>query len=328
MASSPWWVASTFHCRRHACQRCWPRRTGVTHKGWSELCTICDATSSCLARSSVITSTLVSSASRTRWNSSVQAACCNRLKYEVPSVVWADIAIDFVEGFSRINGKSIILTVEDRFFKFTNFIRLGHPYMATSVARVFFTDIVRLHGLPSSIVSDRDPVFTSKFWQELFTLTGVKLNLSLAIHPQSDDQFEVANKVITMYLHCFAGDRLRQWLQWLLWAEYCYNTAFHSSLKTMPFSVVHGRDPSCLLLYDTGTRLPAVHHQLQERDKFLLQIRERLEQAQHQYKEQYDPKNGSGFASTGQWLLLTSRAGANSGQNSMARSRYSSAWAM
>jgi transposase InsO family protein len=196
---------------------------------------------------------------------------------DVPSTVWVDIAMDFVERFPRINDKSIILTVVDRFSKFTHFISLGHPYTATSVAHAFFTDIVRLHGLPSSITSDHDPVFTSKFWQELFSLAGVKLNLSSAFHPQSDGQLEAANKVITMYLCCLTGDRPRQWLQWLPWVEYCYNTAFHSSLKMTPFNVVYGRDPPRLLSYASGARLPTVHHQLQERDEFLLQVRERLE---------------------------------------------------
>jgi transposase InsO family protein len=123
--------------------------------------------------------------------------------------------MDFIKGFPRINGNSVILTVVDRFSKFTHFIPLGHPYTATLVARAFFTDIVRLHGLPSSIISDHDPVFTSKFWHELFSLAGVKLNLSSAFHPQSDDQSEATNKVIKMYLHCLSGDRPRQWLQWL-----------------------------------------------------------------------------------------------------------------
>ena len=72
--------------------------------------------------------------------------------------------MDFVEGFLCINGKSVILTVVDRFSKFAHFIALGHPYTATSVAHAFFADIVRLHGIPASIVSDRDPVFTSGFW--------------------------------------------------------------------------------------------------------------------------------------------------------------------
>ncbi|WVZ83728.1 hypothetical protein U9M48_030848 [Paspalum notatum var. saurae] len=75
--------------------------------------------------------------------------------------VWADIAMDFMEGLPWVHGKSVILTVVDHFSKYAHFIALGHPYMASFVASAFFTDVVRLHGLPTSIVSDRDSVFTS-----------------------------------------------------------------------------------------------------------------------------------------------------------------------
>jgi hypothetical protein len=90
-----------------------------------------------------------------------------------------------------------------------HFILLGHPYSATTVARAFFNNIMRLHDIPSSIVSDRDAVFTSSFWRELFELTGIKLRMSTAFHLQSDDQSEATNKIITMYLQCLTGDRPR-----------------------------------------------------------------------------------------------------------------------
>jgi hypothetical protein len=102
---------------------------------------------------------------------------------EVPSSVWADIAMDFVEGFPRVGGKSVVLTVVDRFSKYAHFITLGHPYTAVSVARTFFDNIVKLHGMPCSIVSDHDPVFTSTFWVELFSLAGITLRLNTAFHP-------------------------------------------------------------------------------------------------------------------------------------------------
>jgi hypothetical protein len=115
--------------------------------------------------------------------------------------------MDFIKGFPKVGGKSVILTVVDRFSKFAHFITLGHPYSATSVAKAFFEEVVRLHGFPCSIVSDRDPVFTSSFWTELFKLAGVKLQMSSTFHPQSNGQSEVVNRVITMYLRCLAGDR-------------------------------------------------------------------------------------------------------------------------
>jgi hypothetical protein len=87
--------------------------------------------------------------------------------------------------------------------------------MAKSVAQDFFVDIVRLHGVPQSIVSDRDPVFTSTFWCELMRLMRTKLHMMSGFHPQSDSKTEAANRVIVMYLRCFTGDRPRQWLHWL-----------------------------------------------------------------------------------------------------------------
>jgi hypothetical protein len=131
----------------------------------------------------------------------------------VPSAVWADIGLDFVEALPRVNGKTIILSVVDRFSKYCHFIPFAHPYTTTSVAQVFFTDIVRLHGVPQSIVSDRDLVFTSTFWRELMQLMGTKLHMTSAFHPQSDGQTEATNRIIVMYLRCFTRDRPRQWLR-------------------------------------------------------------------------------------------------------------------
>jgi hypothetical protein len=149
--------------------------------------------------------------------------------------------MDFIEGLPKVGGKSVILTVVDRFSKYAHFIPLGHLYTAASVARAFFDGIVRLHGFPSSIVSDRDPVFTGHVWRDLFKCAGVSLRMSTTFHPQTDGQFEVVNKVIAMYLRCVTGDRPRAWVDWLSWAEYCYNTSFHTALRATPFEVVYGR---------------------------------------------------------------------------------------
>jgi hypothetical protein len=105
---------------------------------------------------------------------------------EVPTTIWADVVMDFVEGLPRVNGISVILMVIDRFSKYCHFLPLGHLYTSTSVACLFFDNIVKLHNIPSSIVSNRDPVFTGNFWWELFTLARVKLQMSSALHPQSD----------------------------------------------------------------------------------------------------------------------------------------------
>jgi hypothetical protein len=122
----------------------------------------------------------------------------------MPTTVWADIAIDFIEGFPRINGKSVILAVVDRFSKTAHFLPLGHLYTATTVVCTFFDNV----GVLSSIVSDHDPIFTGHFWWELFSLAGIKLLMSSVFHPQSDGQSESANKIITMDLRCLANNHV------------------------------------------------------------------------------------------------------------------------
>lgn len=82
--------------------------------------------------------------------------------------------MDFVEGLPKVGSKSVILTIVERFLRYAHFT-LFHPYSAKSVAAAFFKDIVRPHGVPVSIVFDRDPVFTSTFWQALFQLLGTRL---------------------------------------------------------------------------------------------------------------------------------------------------------
>jgi hypothetical protein len=224
---------------------------------------------------------------------------------ELPGSVWADIAIDFVEGFPRVGGKSVVMTVVDRFSKYAHFIPLGHPYTAVSVAQAFFDNIVKLHGLPCSIVSDRDPVFTSTFWKELFTLSGIKLRMSTAFHPQTDGQSEVTNRILGVYLRCLAGDQPRSWLRWLPWAEYCYNTSLQTALHATPFKVVYGRDPPALLSYEQGqSRVPAVDKQLVARDEFLAEIKERLLHAQEVMKGNYDAHHRQVEFQVGDWVWL------------------------
>jgi len=230
------------------------------------------------------------------------------LPLPVPTGVWTDIGLDFIEALPRVKGKSVILTVVDRFSKYCHFIPLAHPYSAESVAQAFFTDIVRLHGMPQSMVSDRDPVFTSTFWRELMRLMGAKLHMTTAFHPQSDGQSEAANRVIAMYLRCFSGDRPRDWLRWLPWTEYTYNTAYQSSLQETPFRVVYGRDPPTIRSYEAGdTRVAAVAKTMAERDAFLADVRHRLEQAQEIQKRYYDKAHRHVSYAVGDWVLLRLR---------------------
>jgi transposase InsO family protein len=111
----------------------------------------------------------------------------------VPVFAWTHISMDFVEGLPLSNNKDLLLVVVDRFTKYSHFIPLKHPIPVKSVAKAFVDNIFKLHGLPTVIVTDCDRIFTSNLWQSLFKSLGVKLHLSTAYHPQTNDQTERVN---------------------------------------------------------------------------------------------------------------------------------------
>jgi len=108
-----------------------------------------------------------------------------------------------------------------------------------------------------------------------------------------------------MYLRCLTGDRPRYWFEWLPWAEFCYNSSYQQSLKTSPFEVVYGRPPPSIRSYAPGdARLPVVDRAMTERDEFLAELRDRLEQAQQHYKSVYDRRHRPVVFEPGQWVWL------------------------
>lgn len=118
----------------------------------------------------------------------------------IPDHVWNDITMDFITHLPKSNNATVIYVVVDRLSKYSHFFPLQYTYAAKQVAKIFFDGIFKLYGMPQSIVSDRDSIFLSKFWQELFDLQGCSLKFSSTYHPQTDGQIEIINKILENYL--------------------------------------------------------------------------------------------------------------------------------
>jgi len=128
--------------------------------------------------------------------------------------------VDFIEGLPCLGAANCVMVIVDKFTKFAHFVPLLHPFTAQQVAQVFLDNIYRLHGMPTHIISDRDRIFTSHFWKELFCLAGTKLCMSSAYHPQSDVQTEWVNQCLEAFLRCFVHSCSKQWLRWISLVEY------------------------------------------------------------------------------------------------------------
>ncbi|CAM8911119.1 unnamed protein product [Rhodiola kirilowii] len=228
----------------------------------------------------------------------------------IPNLPWVDISMDFVLGLPKINHKDSIFVVVDRFSKMAHFIPCNKTNDATQIADLFFKEVVRLHGVPRTIVSDRDTKFLSHFWKTLWGKLGTKLLFSTTCHPQTDGQTEVVNRTLSTLLRATVGKNLRNWLSCLPFIEFAYNHAKHSGTKFSPFEIVYGFNPETPI--DLISLPQAVYSSEGETradfvKKLHQKVKNNLEKKTEKYKQQADKHRKEVTFEPGDWVWLHMR---------------------
>jgi hypothetical protein len=220
--------------------------------------------------------------------------------------------MDFIVRLPEtLDGHDAILVVVDRLSKMAHFIPTHTKVDADEAAQLFFTHIFRLHGLPSSIVSDRDPKFTSSFWRVLFKLTGTKLAMSTSRHPQTDGQTERMNRTLEEMLRSFVAYDMRDWDTLLPAVEFAYNDSVQGSTRHSPFFMNYGfnpRSPVGLLPQSRPARCPAAADVLNRITVAVGQAKANLAAAQQQQAKYYDARRRQLTFAVGDKVLLSAEA--------------------
>ncbi|GJV37989.1 putative nucleotidyltransferase, ribonuclease H [Tanacetum coccineum] len=170
---------------------------------------------------------------------------------EIPMWKWDEISMDFVTGLPTTQKRhDAIWVVVDRLTKSAHFLPIRKNYGISKLAEIFQQEIVRLHGTPTSIVSDRDPKFTSHFWKGLQKAWGTRLKFSTAFHPQTDGQSERTIQTLEDMLRACALEWTGCWDEYLCLVEFAYNNSWHASIKAAPFELLYGRKCRAPICWD------------------------------------------------------------------------------
>lgn len=197
-----------------------------------------------------------------------------------PGRPWQSISMDFITCLPPSNGFSAVFTVVDRLTKMAHFLACNMEDLSAPATVDLLLRVVALHGLPESIVSDRDPRFTSRFWKCLWERLGVSLKMSSAHHAQTDGQTERTHRTIEHILRAYCSHRQDAWASQLPLAEFAFNNAVSATTKVTPFFANYGYHPATPTVVGTQSPVPAANERIEDLRKIHEQARLCITQAQ------------------------------------------------
>lgn len=211
----------------------------------------------------------------------------------IPDSPWTHIAMDLVTHLPKTKNKHDAIAVfVDRFSKSAVFVPCKTSCTAKELAQLFFQHVFKNHGAPKSIVSDRDPRFTSLFWSNLFSCLGTSLDMSTAHHQQTDGQSERTIQTLKQYLRMYTSKAQDDWDELLYHAEFAYNSAKSAATELSPFEVMYGYLPhtpaSLMLEKPLQLHQPNVRDEMQKHRNRFKMVYDALQDSHKQYADQYN----------------------------------------
>ena len=224
----------------------------------------------------------------------------------IPEWKWDDITMDFVVGLPRTpSGKNSVWVIVDRLTKSAHFLPVNNTDSLGKLTRLYVKEVVRLHGIPKSIVSDRDPRFTSQFWKSLQAALGTKLKFSTAYHPQTDGQSERTIQTLEDMLRACVMEFQGSWENHLPLIEFAYNNSFHATIQMAPYEALYGRKCRSPLCWDEVGESRIIGPEIiQEMQSQVRIIRDKMAAAQSRQKSYADTRRRELSFEVGDWVYL------------------------
>ncbi|GKA38648.1 putative reverse transcriptase domain-containing protein [Tanacetum coccineum] len=211
---------------------------------------------------------------------------------EIPEWKWEKLTMDFITKLPKSSsGYDTIWVIVDRLTKSAHFLPIREDYKTEKLAKIYVNEIVARHGVPVSIISDRDGRFTSHLWQALQEALGTRLDMSTAYHPQTDGQSERTIQTLEDMLRACVMDFGGIWDTHLTLIEFSYKNSYHTSIKCAPFEALYGRKCRSPVIWTEVRESQLIGPEIvQETTEKIVQIKERLKTARSRQKSYVDKR--------------------------------------